>query len=204
MKIRRCLACRSKRGERVPCSLRRCRRNRRSATSKTASHSRKPSSIPCAIHWSCSTTICASSPPAAPFTRPFGLCVKMSAGRLLYDLDDGQWNIPALRLLLGTIIPKDRHGRVRGRSRLPRVGRRTMLLNARKVIYETSTNSTILLAFTDVTARRTVERRCRSCCAKRTCCCRRCSTASPTACRSSPASCCIKARAVPRRRPACT
>jgi two-component sensor histidine kinase len=33
-----------------------------------------------------------------------------------------------------------------------------MLLNARKVIYETSANSTILLAFTDITARRAIER----------------------------------------------
>jgi chemotaxis protein methyltransferase CheR len=33
-----------------------------------------------------------------------------------------------------------------------------MLLNARKVLYETSPNMTILLAFTDVTARRAIER----------------------------------------------
>jgi chemotaxis protein methyltransferase CheR len=32
-----------------------------------------------------------------------------------------------------------------------------MLLNARKVIYETSPNATILLAFTDITARRAIE-----------------------------------------------
>ncbi|CAN5357977.1 hypothetical protein BH09PSE1_BH09PSE1_16990 [soil metagenome] len=29
-------------------------------------------------------------------------------GRLLYDLGDGQWNIPALRLLLETIITEAR------------------------------------------------------------------------------------------------
>jgi two-component sensor histidine kinase len=39
----------------------------------------------------------------------------------------------------------------------PRVGKRSMLLNARKVIYETSQDSTILLAFLDVTERRTLE-----------------------------------------------
>ncbi|RZJ04941.1 MAG: PAS domain-containing protein [Brevundimonas sp.] len=80
-------------------------------------------------------------------------------GRLLYDLGDGQWNIPALRLLLETIIPeKTAMDGFEVDHDFPGVGRRNMLLNARKVIYETSSNSTILLAFTDVTARRIVER----------------------------------------------
>ena len=39
----------------------------------------------------------------------------------------------------------------------PGVGKRSMLLNARKVIYDTSDDSTILLAFLDVTERRTIE-----------------------------------------------
>ena len=39
----------------------------------------------------------------------------------------------------------------------PGVGRKTMLLNARKVIYDDSPNVTILLAFSDVTARRASE-----------------------------------------------
>lgn len=80
-------------------------------------------------------------------------------GCLLYDLGDGQWNIPALRLLLETIIPeKTAMDGFEVDHDFPGVGRRTMLLNARRVIYETSTNSTILLAFTDVTARRADER----------------------------------------------
>ena len=39
----------------------------------------------------------------------------------------------------------------------PGVGRKTMLLNARKVLYEDSPNTTILLAFSDVTTRRAIE-----------------------------------------------
>ena len=39
----------------------------------------------------------------------------------------------------------------------PGLGRRIMLLNARKVLYETSPKTTILLAFTDITARRAIE-----------------------------------------------
>jgi chemotaxis protein methyltransferase CheR len=80
-------------------------------------------------------------------------------GCRLYDLGDGQWDIPALRLLLETIIPE----RVAMNGfevdhDFPGLGRRIMLLNARKVIYQTSANATILLAFTDITARRAIER----------------------------------------------
>lgn len=80
-------------------------------------------------------------------------------GCLLYDLGDGQWNIPALRLLLETIIPtRVAMDGFEVEHDFPGVGPRTMLLNARKVLYETGANSTILLAFTDITARRAIER----------------------------------------------
>jgi chemotaxis protein methyltransferase CheR len=79
-------------------------------------------------------------------------------GRLLYDLGDGQWDIPALRLLLETIIPEQTSmDGFEVEHDFPRVGKRSMLLNARKVIYETSEDSTILLAFLDVTERRAIE-----------------------------------------------
>jgi len=79
-------------------------------------------------------------------------------GRLLYDLGDGQWNIPALRLLLETIIPElVAMDGFEVAHDFPGLGHRVMLLNARKVLYATSANATILLAFTDVTERRLVE-----------------------------------------------
>ncbi|MES2722653.1 MAG: histidine kinase dimerization/phosphoacceptor domain -containing protein [Pseudomonadota bacterium] len=80
-------------------------------------------------------------------------------GRPLYWLGDGQWNIPALKVLLETIIPE--RAAMDGfevEHDFPRLGQRTMLLNARKVIYERSADTTILLAFTDITARRAIER----------------------------------------------
>jgi len=80
-------------------------------------------------------------------------------GCLLYALGDGQWDIPGLRLLLETIIPE--HTAMDGfevEHDFPGLGRRTMLLNARNVLYATSSSTTILLAFTDITARRLVER----------------------------------------------
>ena len=100
-------------------------------------------------------------------------------GHLIYEIDDGQWNIPELRTLLETIA-KD-HATVEGYEvdrDFPRVGRRIMLLNARKVFYEKGTHTTTLLAFEDITDRRALSGRCRSYWGKRICCCKRCSTVS--------------------------
>jgi len=93
------------------------------------------------------------------FYETFKVDPEHTVGCLLYALGDGQWDIPALRELLETIIPE--RVAMNGfevNHDFPGLGRRVMLLNARKVIYETSANSTILLAFTDITARRAIER----------------------------------------------
>jgi len=93
------------------------------------------------------------------FYNTFKVDPEHTRGRLLYSLGDGQWDIPALRVLLETIIPE--RAAMDGfevEHDFPHIGRRTMLLNARQVIYENSPNTTILLAFMDVTARRAIER----------------------------------------------
>ncbi len=93
------------------------------------------------------------------FYEWFKVDAEHTLGRLLYALGDGQWDIPALRLLLETIIPeKAAMDGFEVEHDFPGLGSRTMLLNARKVIYEDGTDATILLAFTDVTARRAIER----------------------------------------------
>jgi hypothetical protein len=93
------------------------------------------------------------------FYEIFQVDPEQTYGRLLYSLGDGQWNIPALRLLLETIIPEQTAmNGFEVTHDFPGLGRRTMLLNARKVLYDASADMTILLAFTDVTARRWVER----------------------------------------------
>jgi two-component sensor histidine kinase len=80
-------------------------------------------------------------------------------GVAVYALGDGQWNIPELRLLLEKILPRAtvmegyevEHDFVG-------LGRRKMLLNARKLFYEEDTRSLILLAIEDVTERRAAQR----------------------------------------------
>jgi chemotaxis protein methyltransferase CheR len=80
-------------------------------------------------------------------------------GRPFFDLGDRQWDVPALRLLIETIIPE--HSSMDNfevEHDFVHLGRRTMLLNARLVRYEDDSSRTILIAFKDITARRAIER----------------------------------------------
>ena len=94
------------------------------------------------------------------FYQTFKLVGHNIRGKLLFDIDGGQWNIPELRELLETIA-KDQET-IEGYEvdrEFPVIGRRVMLLNVRKVFYEKGAHSTVLLAFEDVTDRRGIERR---------------------------------------------
>jgi two-component sensor histidine kinase len=93
------------------------------------------------------------------FYSVFKVSPQDTQGRLLYELGDGQWDIPKLRLLLEKIIPE--HGVMEDyevEHEFPGLGHRTMRLNARQVFYEGGANTTILLGIEDVTRRRTLER----------------------------------------------
>jgi PAS domain S-box-containing protein len=92
------------------------------------------------------------------FFQTFHLVDQDVRGRMIYEIDEGQWNIPELRTILEKIA-KD-HATVEGyevNRDFPRIGRRIMLLNARKVFYEKGSHTTTLLAFEDVTHRRGIE-----------------------------------------------
>ncbi len=77
--------------------------------------------------------------------------------RLVYDLGDGALNIPELRVLLENIATQHT---LMDASEVEQdfghMGRRKMLLNARKVLYQE--NSLILITIEDVTERRAKER----------------------------------------------
>jgi chemotaxis protein methyltransferase CheR len=80
-------------------------------------------------------------------------------GKPLCDLSDGVWDIPALRTLLGSIL--SRHIAMDDfevEHDFPVIGRRSMVLNARKVFYEAGSHTTILLGFEDVTRERDLAR----------------------------------------------
>lgn len=79
-------------------------------------------------------------------------------GRLIYDLGNGQWNIPKLRDLLEGIIPA--HTTFRDfevTHEFERVGRKVMLLNASEIFNPNAQARSILLAIEDVTDRRQAE-----------------------------------------------
>ncbi len=93
------------------------------------------------------------------FYETFKVDAVHTQGSLLYALGNGQWDIPALRLLLETIIPNHvAMDDFEVGHDFPGLGNRTMLLNARQVVYEHSPIITILLAFRDVTVTRAIER----------------------------------------------
>ena len=93
------------------------------------------------------------------FYRTFAVTPRKTEGQLLFELGDGQWNIPGLRTLLEDIIPKRRTVEAyEVEHEFPSIGRRVMLLNARRVFDEDGSASAILLAIEDVTRRREADR----------------------------------------------
>ena len=93
------------------------------------------------------------------FYRTFAVTPRKTEGQLVFDLGDGQWNIPKLRALLEDIIPKRRTVEsYEVEHEFPSIGRRVMLLNARRVFDENGAATAILLAIEDVTRRREADR----------------------------------------------
>jgi two-component sensor histidine kinase len=93
------------------------------------------------------------------FYRTFTVSPAKTQGKLLYELGDGEWNTPKLRTLLGRILPEQ--GAMEDcevEHDFPDIGRRTMLLNARKVFYEEGARANILLGIEDITGQRSLER----------------------------------------------
>ena len=85
------------------------------------------------------------------FYRTFDVSSADTEGRLIYELGDGQWNIPKLRELLEEIIPQNsRVDDFEMSHEFPHIGSREMQLNARRVELQQG-HPFILLAIEDVT-----------------------------------------------------
>lgn len=84
------------------------------------------------------------------FCRVFSTTTESTVGTHLYALGNGQWDIPALRDLLETILPQQAVVRDYEISHaFPRIGMRTMRLNARRLDWQAQ--ALILLTIDDVT-----------------------------------------------------
>jgi len=69
-----------------------------------------------------------------PFYRMFQVERAKTEGTLVYQLGNGQWDIPALRTLLENILPKNTFFKdFEVSHQFPLIGLKTMLLNARHI-----------------------------------------------------------------------
>ena len=93
------------------------------------------------------------------FCHTFAVAPEHTVGRKLYEIGNGQWDIPKLRTSLETII-SDRKTieAFEVEHFFPSIGRRIMLLNARTVYQPGNKIKQILLAIEDVTEPARLER----------------------------------------------
>ena len=88
------------------------------------------------------------------FYRRFAVTREETEGRLIYELGNGQWDIPELRLLPEEILPRDNNfDDYEVEHEFESIGKRTMLLNGRRLDHM----NLVLLAIRDVTEQRKQE-----------------------------------------------
>lgn len=89
------------------------------------------------------------------FYDSFHVSKEETENRLVYDLGNGQWDIPGLRKLLDEVLSRNQsiHD-YEVEHAFPTIGRKTMLLNARPFSPDSESPELILLAVEDVTASR--------------------------------------------------
>lgn len=85
------------------------------------------------------------------FCQYFQVAIADTIGRKVYDLGNRQWNIPALRELLETILPRDQvlEGYIVEHN-FPTIGHRKIMLNGRCIVGKADEPSLILLAMEEV------------------------------------------------------
>ncbi|MEK7643089.1 MAG: hypothetical protein AAB372_01410 [Patescibacteria group bacterium] len=92
-----------------------------------------------------------------PFYRTFQAELKDTEHKIVYELGNGQWDIPALRKLLEDILPKNTFFKgFEVAHEFPSIGRKVMILNARRIYFKENAASEIfppiiLLAMEDIT-----------------------------------------------------
>ncbi|MFC3073191.1 HWE histidine kinase domain-containing protein [Shinella pollutisoli] len=86
------------------------------------------------------------------FIHTFGVERDAVLGNSLFSLGNGEWDIPDLRRLIADIIPKA--ASVAGYEvthDFPTLGRRTFLVDARRLVHPDNNSTSILVLFDDVT-----------------------------------------------------
>jgi diguanylate cyclase (GGDEF)-like protein/PAS domain S-box-containing protein len=92
------------------------------------------------------------------FYKLFSVKPQETEGRLVYKIGNNQWDIPKLRELLEEILPKNTSfDDFEVEYDVPQIGRRTMILNARRLYDGGAKTHRILLAIEDITERKHIE-----------------------------------------------
>ena len=92
------------------------------------------------------------------FCQVFKVKSEETEGRFIYDLGNHQWDIPRLREFLEDILPKTTSfDNFEVEHDFPDIGKRVMLLNARRIYLETNRAKLILLAIEDITERKKIK-----------------------------------------------
>jgi diguanylate cyclase (GGDEF)-like protein/PAS domain S-box-containing protein len=92
------------------------------------------------------------------FYQVFKVKSEETEGQFMYDLGNRQWDIPKLRELLEDILPKTAYfDDLEVEHDFPDIGKRIMLLNARKIYRDPNHTHLILLAIEDITERKVLE-----------------------------------------------
>ncbi|WP_255563253.1 PAS domain S-box protein [Mucilaginibacter sp. 21P] len=94
------------------------------------------------------------------FIKTFKVSKEETEGKQLYELGNGQWDIPELRRLLEQVLPTNNpvvdfevsHD-------FPHIGKKLMLLNAHRIELEGEYKDRILIAIEDITDKREIEQR---------------------------------------------
>ncbi|MDL5502820.1 MAG: PAS domain-containing protein, partial [Candidatus Methanoperedens sp.] len=89
------------------------------------------------------------------FYSTFHVSPEETENKFIYDVGNGQWDIPRLRELLEKILPKNTHFKnFEVDHEFPGVGRKVMSLNGRRIYQEGKGTERILLAIQDITERK--------------------------------------------------
>lgn len=92
------------------------------------------------------------------FCQSFQVEEEEAAGRQIYDLGNRQWDIPRLRELLEYILPQNTSfSDFKVEHHFEHIGKRIMLLNARRIYHEANKTRMILLSIEDITERSRLE-----------------------------------------------
>ncbi|MBN1829154.1 MAG: sigma 54-interacting transcriptional regulator [Deltaproteobacteria bacterium] len=92
------------------------------------------------------------------FYETFRVAPEETVGRFIFDVGHHEWDIPALRELLEEIVPRNTYfNDFEVDHPFQRIGRKRVLLNARRIYREGKGTERILLAFEDITDQKQME-----------------------------------------------